>query len=449
MTTPDTDAGLTSDVGSGSDVVTRLGRLVPALMLSQSGNYIALLTPLQLLLTLRLSQLASGSAATAAFGIVTGFGALFALVFNPIGGRVSDLTTARFGRRRTWILFGALAGAAGLAALSFATAVWEIVVLWCLVQALFNFQSAATTATIADQVPPARRGGVSGLMGLTIAVGPLLGIAIADTQKAGSRSQWLIIAIIAGLFGMVAVLLIKERRTVKRDEPFGWVGIAQTFWRNPVRYPAFAWAWAVRFLITCAYASSTYNAFYLIQHFHVSTSAVGGIVLKLSLVSVALLAIASVAGGYLSDAVRRQKPFVVAAGCLAACGLLLMAFAPSVTVVYGAVALTGLGSGLFFSIDLALCVRVLPSKSEAGKDLAIINMANSLPQSIVPFIAPVLLAIGGYTAFFAFLAALGVLGALAVMRVPEIGQEHVDGRFAAPLFRPKPEPAAVSASPVS
>jgi hypothetical protein len=50
-------------------------------------------------------------------------------------------------------------------------------------------------------------------------------------------------------------------------------------------------------------------------------------------------------------------------------------------------------------------------------------MANSLPQSIVPFLAPVLLVLGGYTLFFLCLAALGVLGALAVLRVPEIGQE--------------------------
>ncbi|GAA4181902.1 MFS transporter [Gryllotalpicola koreensis] len=425
---------------------TPLGRLVPALMLSQVGNYIALLTPLQLLLTLRLSELASGTAATSAFGIVTGFGALFALVFNPIGGRISDLTTARFGRRRTWILFGALAGAAALVALAFATAIWQIVVLWCATQALFNFQSAATTATIADQVPAKRRGGVSGLMGFTIAAGPLLGLGIANTQKAGSHNQWLIIAGIAAVLGIVAVVLIKEHRQPPRNEGFGWAGIGQTFWRNPARYPAFAWAWLVRFLITCAYASSTYNAFYLIQRFHESTDEVGGVVLTLSLISVVLLAVASVVGGYISDAIKRQKPFVVVAGVIAAIGLLLMAFAPSIAFVYVATALTGLGTGIFFAIDLAMCVRVLPNSEDAGKDLAIINMANSLPQSIVPFIAPVLLAIGGYTAFFAFLAVLGVAGAIAVAFVPEVGKENAGGIFAAPLHRPK-TPTAAASSP--
>lgn len=414
---------------------TPLGRLVPALMFSQVGNYIGLLTPLQLLLTLRLTDLLDGTDATAAFGIVTGFGALFALLFNPIGGRISDLTTARLGRRRTWILFGSLAGALSLVALSFTTEVWQVVLFWCLTQAMFNFQSAATTALVPDQVPPARRGGVSGLLGLTIAIGPLLGIAIANSLAAGSPLQWHVIAIVAAVFGVVAVLLVRDPRQVReRTERLGIVALLQSFWINPRKHPAFGWAWLVRFLITCVFASGTYNAFYLIQRFGVSTDEVGGLVLNLSLISIALLALSSVVAGYLSDLVKKQKPFVIFSGALGAIGLAVMAFAPSIDAVYLATALIGVGTGTFFAIDLAMCVRVLPSSKDAGKDLAIINIANSLPQSVVPFIAPLLLIIGGYTLFFCFLGALGILGALAVLRVPEIGQEH-GGAKVAPLTR--------------
>ena len=41
---------------------TPLGRLVPAIMASQIGFYIALLTPIQLLLTLRLTAIAGAAA---------------------------------------------------------------------------------------------------------------------------------------------------------------------------------------------------------------------------------------------------------------------------------------------------------------------------------------------------------------------------------------------------
>lgn len=415
---------------------TPLGRLIPAMMSSQIGNYVGLLTPLQLLLALHLTDLADGGDATGAFGVVTGFGALIALLFNPIGGRLSDLSTSRLGRRRTFILFGALAGALALVALAFTQEVWQVVVLWCVVQALFNFQSAATTALLPDQVPAAKRGLASGLLGLTIAIGPLLGLTLANSVTAGSTTQWFVIAIAAAVFGLIAVVLIRDPRHQRQAGEGGLdlLMLARTFWINPRRHPAFGWAWATRFLITCAYASGTYNTFFLIQRFGVSADDVGGIVLTLSLISITLLALSSVVAGAISDRIKRQKPFVIASGALSAVALALMAFAPSIGVVYLATVVLGLGTGMFFAIDLAMCARVLPNPDEAGKDLAIINMANSLPQSVVPFLAPVLLALGGYTLFFIFLGALGVLGAIAVLRVPEIGQEAGSARVA-PITR--------------
>jgi MFS family permease len=112
----------------------------------------------------------------------------------------------------------------------------------------------------------------------------------------------------------------------------------------------------------------------------------------------------------------------------------LMSAAGSITTVFIASALLGLGIGAFLAIDLALCVRVLPSAENAGRDLAIINIANSLPQSLIPFAAPALLALGGYRALFLTLAVIVLLGAVAVLRVPEMGRENAPGR-AAPITR--------------
>ena len=47
---------------------------------------------------------------TTALGIVTGVGALVAVLVGPIAGALSDATTARTGRRHTWIAGGALLG---------------------------------------------------------------------------------------------------------------------------------------------------------------------------------------------------------------------------------------------------------------------------------------------------------------------------------------------------
>jgi MFS family permease len=414
--------------------VTPMRRLVSAIMLAQLGFYMAVITPLQLLLALRLNAIA-GASATSAFGVVTGFGALCALVFNPIAGRVSDRTRARLGRRRTWMLVGSLLVALALVAMSAATAVWQVVLLWCVVQAAGNFQYAANNAILADQIPPGRRGGVSGLVGLVAAVGPFAGIALAETFPAGGSAQWLAIAFAALAVTLVAALLIHDPRSTAPKPPLDLRTLAETFWFNPRRHPAFAWAWLVRFLIMCAYSASSYNTFFLMQRLGISQAEVGSIVLGLGLITVACVAVASAVAGYLSDAIKRQRPFVIFAGVVAALGLVLMSEAQSVTAVLVASALGGIGIGTFLAVDLALCVRVLPSTENTGKDLAIINIAGTLPQSLVPFAAPALLAIGGYPALFLSLAALALLGAVANLRVPEVGRENRPGR-AAPITRP-------------
>jgi hypothetical protein len=210
--------------------------------------------------------------------------------------------------------------------------------------------------------------------------------------------------------------------------------VVETFWFNPRRHSAFGWAWLVRFLIMCAYSASSYNTFFLMQRLGVSQAEVGSIVLGVGLITVVCAAVASAVAGYISDAIRRQRPFVIFAGVVAALGLVLMSGADSITAVLIASTLGGIGIGTFLAVDLALCVRVLPDAENTGKDLAIINIAGTLPQSLVPFAAPALLAIGGYPALFLSLAALALLGAVANVRVPEMGRENLPGR-AAPITR--------------
>ena len=378
--------------------------------------------------TLHLTTIA-GTEAAAAFGLVTGIGALCALFANPLGGRLSDRTVARFGRRRTWILTGGISGGLVVGALGFTTEVWQVAIVWGLVQTLFNFQQAATSALLADQVPIHRRGTVSGFVGLGAALGPLLGLT-AMSLITDRTTQWLTLTVVAIVFAVVAVLILKDPQHKREgQEGLSFVEFLKTFWLNPWKHPAFGWAWLVRFLITCVYASGTYNAFLLIQRFGVAEADVPALVLLISLLNVGLLALTSVTAGVISDRVRRQKPFVVAAGLIGAFGLVIMAFAGDIGMVFVATAFLGVGMGLFFSIDSALCVRVLPSSENAGKDFAIINMANTIPQSFVPFIAPFLLALGSFTALYLALAVLGILGAIAVLRLPELGREG-DPRWA-------------------
>jgi MFS family permease len=415
---------------AGYDVpnaASSFGRVMGSMGSSYAGVFIGLLVPSSLLLTLHLTDLVGKAQLAEAVSIVTGVGALTALIVNPLAGRISDHTWVRFGRRRTWIISGGIGGALVVIALAFTTEVWQVAVLWSLVQGLFNLQLAATGALMADQVPAARRGSISGVLGFIVAFGPLAGLA-AVTPFHG-WAQWAVVGALAMIGAVLSVLLLRDPLPHGERPPLNLRTIITSYWLNPRRHPAFGWAWLVRFLVSCSAAATTYYGVYLLQRMGVSTDALSGAVLGLSATYVTIGGITSMLGGVLSDRFQRQKPFVLGSGVIQAVGLLVLAFAPSMPFVYLAVGVCGFGAGIFLSVDVALCSRMLPDPANIGKDYAVINLANALPTSLVPFAAPALLALGGFPVLYITLAITGLVGGILVLRLPDLGQEG-DPRFA-------------------
>jgi hypothetical protein len=66
---------------------------------------------------------------------------------------------------------------------------------------------------------------------------------------------------------------------------------------------------------------------------------------------------------------------------------------------------------------------VLPNPDDVAKDLGVLNMANALPQSIAPAIAPLVIALGagtalgGYSLWYLVGAAVALAGAILVYRI--------------------------------
>ena len=429
-------SGTALPVPATPGTATPYGRLVGALIASYGGAFITQVVPPNLLLALHLTRIA-GAGAAAAFSLIVGLGGFFALVANPLGGRFSDRTVARFGRRRTWILAGGLGAGLTLFAMICTTRAWQVGLVWCIVQVLVNFQFAAGAAAVVDQIPPDKRGSTSGAIGFIAAGAPVLGLVAVSAASGNLGLQWAIVAATASVGAIVAVLLLRDPQHVPvgGPAPFGLLDLLKSFWLNPLRHPAFGWAWLVRFLVTCTIASASYNTFLLIDRFGFSAKNVSPVILQLTLVSIVPIAAGCFLFGWLSDRMRRQKPFVMGGGLVSAGALVLLAFASTLSAVFVATGLLGIGCGMFLATDFALCLRVLPNAESVGKDFAVLNMASALPATFVPFIAPALLALGGFTAFYLLLAVFGLAGAIAVLRIPEIGREG-DPRFA-PITRPK------------
>jgi MFS family permease len=168
----------------------------------------------------------------------------------------------------------------------------------------------------------------------------------------------------------------------------------------------------------------TYQVFYLLDKVGITPAAVPGTMLKSTLISTVTTVLGSVLGGWLSDRMARRKIFVLVSAVIYGIGLAVIGTAPDLDAFLWGIAVCGLGQGVYLAVDLALVAEVLPDKQGgAAKGIGIISLANNIPQSLAPAIAPLFLAIGvagtgrNYTALFGMAAVFAVLGALAVLPI--------------------------------
>lgn len=396
------------------------GRWVGALSLANLGVWVGWFGPLQLLLAQQAEQLAPGHKAST-LALVTGLGAAVSMVANPVFGALSDRTTARAGRRIPWVVAGVAGGAAGLVVLSLAASVTAVIAGWCLVQLALNAAFAALTAAVPDQVPPRQRGLVGGWLGVSQVVGILIGTALA-TAAGGITAGYLACAAFSVLAAVPYVLMRGDSALAPADRPaFRWRAFLTGFWIDPRRHPDFGWAWLTRFLMNLSYSISTmYLLYYLTDAVHYGGDADTGVLILTALNALALLATV-VISGIRSDRSGRRKSYVIRSGLVIAAATLLLAVWQTWTGAIVASLVLGLGFGVYTAVDFALLTDVLPTAEDRGKDLGVINIANSMPQVLAPVIAaPVVTHLGGYPALYALAGGLAVAGSVLVRRIRSV-----------------------------
>ena len=397
----------------------------PGLAAVNFGVYLALLTPVMVSMAFKIQHITPDADQVAGnLGLVMGVGAFFALIANPLVGRLSDRTTSRWGMRRPWILGGSLVGLGGFAIIGAATSLWVVLVAWCLVQAAMNAVLAAANATLPDQVPVKRRGAVSGIIGITTPIG-ILGGNFLINFISEDFARFFVPGLIAAVLAVVFVLVLKDRRLEAKPAQRFTVGqFFGSFVFNARKYPDFGWTWLTKFFVMFGYAGiATFLPLYLTEKFQLGEQEAITTILLANVASMAMMMISAPLGGILSDRIGKRRPFVAIAGVIMVVGLVLLALAPDITSVIVAQAIIGLGAGSFLSVDLALATEVLPDPADTAKDLGVLNIANALPQSIAPAIAPAIIAfgsttaLGGYTTWYLFGALVALAGAVLVYRI--------------------------------
>src|SRR5829696_5238595 len=201
----------TDDAGTGLDVADphehhwfkEPTKYVGALVFAQLVFFIALLGPAIIGIGLKVQAVVPLAQQTTAIGVIAGFGALFAVIGNVLFGRLCDRTTARWGRRRPWIVAGTVVMTLAFVVMALGQTVPVITAGWCLAQLGANATLAPFIATVSDQVPKFQRGSVSALLGIAQNVGILGGTYLAQLFQ----DQLFILFVVPSIFAIGAMIL--------------------------------------------------------------------------------------------------------------------------------------------------------------------------------------------------------------------------------------------------
>ena len=305
------------------------------------------------------------------------------MIGNVLFGRLSDRTTARWGRRRPWIVAGTIAMTGAFSIIALGQSVPVVTVGWCLAQLGANATLAPFVATISDQVPKFQRGSVSALLGIAQNVGVLGGVYLAQLFA----KQMVILFVVPSIFAIGAMLLFAFDPARPASEGQAAADDGRRVDRHPVGQPSQVPRLRLRLVVPVPDHPGQFHVHHVPAVLHAGPA--GNIPRRRA-----------------GQGVRRRPDLHHRSGCvrlgrgedlrphrvggssswrgstlLFAVGTVLLAHVSTLTGFYVVEALLGVAFGIYVGVDLALVVDVLPNPDDAGKDLGVFNMANALPQS--------------------------------------------------------------------
>lgn len=159
-----------------------------------------------------------------ALGGMRSAGLVIAMLVQPAAGLLSDRSTSRFGRRRPYILVGALLDCLFLAAIAVSWNYWALLIAILLIQFSSNISHGPLQGLIPDLVPEDQRGrasAVKAIMELLPII--LVGLTIAKIVGAGKLDLAIFITGISLLIvTLVTILFVKETPLLEKPTTPFW-----------------------------------------------------------------------------------------------------------------------------------------------------------------------------------------------------------------------------------
>ena len=164
-----------------------------------------------------------------ALGAMRSAGLVIAMLVQPAAGLLSDRSTSRFGRRRPYILIGALFDCLFLAAIAISWNYWALLIAVLLIQFSSNISHGPLQGLIPDLVPEDQRGRASAIKAIMELLPLILvGLTIARIVGAG-HLDWAIFATGISLLIVTLITIIFVKETPLQEKP------TTPFWPPMVR----------------------------------------------------------------------------------------------------------------------------------------------------------------------------------------------------------------------
>jgi Na+/melibiose symporter-like transporter len=340
-----------------------------------------------------IARLVAESDRTSVLAAVTVAGAVASVIANPVFGYLSDRTTGRFGRRRPWLLGGVVVGLGASVLIAVADSVATLAVGWVLAQTAYNASLAAVAAMLGDQVSERRRASASGVFGAAAFLGTLPPLLLAAFVPGNIAVVVLAMPVTAVVAVAVCCFVVDDPQVANAGErrsglpPRARVGISQN--------RSFAWIWTQRFLMQLSFSLVTaFTVYFVAARLSLTPDDSAPVVALTTMIGGAAIVVAALAAGFLAARRGRYGRYIALAAAALAVAAVLRSGVTDSSLLWISAAIGGAGLGVFYAVDLALALRTVP-RGEAGRYLGVFNIAETLPQTIAPGVAVVVLALAG------------------------------------------------------
>lgn len=363
-----------------------------------------------IIIPVRLLDFVAESQKNTYLGLLAGTGLILAMIVQPIAGAISDRSGFRWGRRRPYILIGAILTILFLPGISLAGSYLTLFITYCLLQVSSNAAQGPYQAFIPDLVPEGKRGLASGVKTLLEVAGGLVVVRLIayliDRYFTEQGGPWLgyalaILGVILLGTMLATILTVKEQPGTSGPKPplltagyqnlkvgikthpnYVWLFISRLILFTK-QHPDFAWFLVSRLLILMAFSAlQKFALFFLMDVVGIASPAAVTTNL-LIVVGVGMLVVVYPAGR-LSDKVGR-KLIVVSSGLVGALGMMLLFFSDSYGPIILSGAVLGFSFGAFMSTNWALATDLLPKGKEA-RYLGLTNLATAGGSALTLFI---------------------------------------------------------------